>query len=148
MSNPTTFSHDFKEASTVKSIKQKHGRKSTPRITLRLNEDEDRQLRDRAGDLSVSSYVRECLFDEKTNARRKRRSYRPVADQQALAQVLSKLGQSRLASNLNQIAHHANAGSLVVDEVTIDEINEAAATIAWIRVTLIEALGFKDQNRS
>jgi len=148
MSNPASINHDFNQASTGKSMKQKRGRKFTPRITLRLSNEEDKQLRDRAGDLSVSSYVRECLFDEKTTARRKRRSYRPVADQQALAQVLSKLGQSRLASNLNQIAHHANAGSLVVDEITIDEINEAAATIAWIRVTLIEALGLKDQGGS
>lgn len=147
MSDPATVIHDFNQASVPKGTKQKRGRKSTPRITLRLNEDEDRQLRDRAGDLSVSSYVRECLFNQKTNAQRKRRSYRPVADQEALGRVLSKLGQSRMASNLNQIAYHANSGSLVVDEITIDEINEAAATIAWIRVTLIEALGLKDQNR-
>ena len=82
---------------------------------------------------------------EKSTSCRKRRSYRPVADQQALAPVLSKLGQSRMASNLNQIAHHANAGSLIVDKVTLDEINEAAANIAWIRVTLMKALGLNDK---
>lgn len=138
---------DFHNSADPSAKKSKRGRKCTPRITLRLTEDENHQLRERAGDLSVSSYVRECLF-EKDTARRKRRSYRPVVDQQALAQVLSRLGQSRMSSNLNQIAHHANAGSLIVDEVTLDEINQAAATIAWIRVTLIEALGLKDQKHS
>ena len=138
---------DFRNSANPNGQKPKRGRKSTPRITLRLTEDENNDLRERAGDLSVSSYVRECLF-AKDATRRKRRSYRPVADQQALAQILSKLGQSRMASNLNQIAYHANAGSLIVDEVTLDEINEAAATIAWIRVTLIEALGLKDQKPS
>ena len=137
---------EFHNSANTRGNQSKRGRKSTPRITLRLTEDENNDLRERAGDLSVSSYVRECLF-EKDTARRKRRSYRPVVDQQALAQVLSKLGQSRMASNLNQIAHHANAGSLIVDKVTLDEINEAAATIAWIRVTLIDALGLKDQKR-
>ncbi len=146
MSTSTSIKADFRNSSKPIGRQPKRGRKSTPRITLRLTDDEDSDLRERAGDLSVSSYVRECLF-EKNTERRKRRSYRPVADQRALAQVLSKLGQSRMASNLNQIAYHANAGSLVVDEVTRDEINEAAATIAWIRVTLIEALGLKDQKR-
>ena len=137
---------EFHNSANARGSKSKSGRKSTPRITLRLTEDENNDLRERAGDLSISSYVRECLF-EKDTTRRKRRSYRPVADQQALAQVLSKLGQSRMASNLNQIAYHANAGSLIVDEVTLDEINEAAATIAWIRVILIDALGLQDQKR-
>lgn len=147
VSTCTSIKADFRNSVNPSDKKSKRGRKSTPRITLRLTESENNDLRERAGDLSVSSYVRECLFEEDT-ARRKRRSYRPVVDQQALAQVLSKLGQSRMASNLNQISYHANAGSLIVDEVTLDEINEAAATIAWIRVTLIEALGLKDQKRS
>ena len=63
-----------------------------------MTEDENSELRKRAGDLSVSSYVRECLF-EKDTARRKRRSYRPVADQQALAQVLSKLARFNILWN-------------------------------------------------
>jgi len=140
----TSIGADFRNSAKPVGRQPQRGRKSTPRITLRLTEDENNDLRERAGDLSVSSYVRECLF-EKDVTRRKRRSYHPVADQQALAKVLSKLGQSRMASNLNQIAYHANAGSMIVDEVTLDEINEAAASIAWIRVTLIEALGLKDQ---
>lgn len=147
VNSSTSIKADFHNSAKPADKKPKRGRKSTPRITLRLTEDENNILRERAGNLSVSSYVRECLF-EKDTARRKRRSYRPVADQQALAQVLSKLGQSRMASNLNQIAHHANAGSLIVNEATLDEMNEAAATIAWMRVTLIQALGLKDQNRS
>lgn len=137
---------DFERAASKARSSRQGGRKPTPRITLRLSKEENELLMDRAGDLSISAYVRECLF-EKDGSRRKRRSYRPVADQEALAQVLSKLGQSRMANNLNQIAYHANSGSLIVDETTIDDINEAAATIAWLRVTLIEALGLNDKKQ-
>lgn len=145
-SNRLLVSQEFHKSATHESAEQKRGRQKTPRITLRLSDEEDKRLRERAGDLSVSAYVRDCLFDEDTT-RRKRRSYRPVADQQALAQALSLLGQSRMAGNLNQIAYHANCGSLDIDEATQSEIKEAAATIAWIRVTLIEALGLKNQDR-
>jgi hypothetical protein len=70
-----------------------------------------------------------------------------VKDQQALAQVLGLLGNSRMANNLNQIAYEANCGSLLMDQATEDEIKMACASIAWMRVKLIEALGIKDGGR-
>jgi len=145
VSKSSLISQEFHKSAKPQSLKQKRGRQKTPRITLRLSDKENTNLRNRAGDMTVSNYVRQCVFGENTT-RRKRRSYRPVADQEALARALSLLGQSRIANNLNQIAYHANCGSLVMDEVTEAEINEAAVNIAWIRVTLIEALGLKDQD--
>ncbi len=68
----------------------------------------------------------------------------PVRSEEALAQILAKLGQSRIANNLNQIAYEANCGSLLMDEQTENEIKLACAHIAWIRVKLIDALGLKD----
>ncbi len=67
----------------------------------------------------------------------------PIRNQAALAQVLGKLGQTRIANNLNQIAYEANCGSLLMDKETEEEIKLACAQIAWIRVQLIEALGLK-----
>ncbi len=58
--NPSTsIRADFYNSAQSRDKKPKSGRKSTPRITLRLTEDENNNLRERAGDLSVSSYVRE-----------------------------------------------------------------------------------------
>ena len=93
---------------------------------------------------TVSAYIRQCLFGR---AATPRRNYRPPATKQreALAEVLGALGQSRIASNLNQIAHHANRGTLAMDEATESEIKVACAQIAWIRVQLIEALGLNAQ---
>jgi len=117
-------------------------RKTAPRITLRLTEEELAKLRHLSAGISISAYIRKCLFGKNT-APRKVKSRIPVKDQEALARVLGLLGQSRMANNLNQIAYQANCGSLLLDEQTEDEIKVACATIAFIRVKLIEALGFK-----
>lgn len=114
----------------------------SPRITLRLTQEEDAQLKQMAGSLSVSAYVRDRLFGESA-APRKHQQRVPVKDQEALSQVLGLLGQSHMASNLNQLARHANCGTLAMDEETESEIRMACARIAWIRVKLIEALGLK-----
>lgn len=117
-------------------------RKKSPRITLRLTDEEHARLASLAAGTSVSAYVRDCLFGEAV-APRKRQVRVPVKDQEALAQVLGALGQSHIASNLNQLARHANCGTLVMDKEIENEIRMACARIAWIRVKLIEALGLK-----
>ncbi|WP_299860090.1 plasmid mobilization relaxosome protein MobC [uncultured Hoeflea sp.] len=53
------------------------------------------------------------------------------------------LGQTHIANNLNQIAYHANRGTLLLDEAAEAEIKETCGYIAFMRVELIEALGTK-----
>ena len=127
------------------SEKPKRRAASSPRITLRLTEAEYAQLKHLAGGMSLSAYVRRCLFG-KDAAPRKVRRREPVKDEAALSQVLGLLGQTHMASNLNQIARQANCGTLVMDEETEKEIRLACARIAWVRVKLMEALGLKDSN--
>ena len=121
-------------------------KKKVPRITLRLTEEELAKLKKLSSGLSLSGYIRDCLFGKNASPR-KVRSRVPVKDQEALAQVLGLLGQTRIANNLNQIAHEANCGSLLMDEYTEIEIKKACAHIAFIRVKLIEALGLKDGSK-
>ena len=121
-------------------------KKPPPRVTLRLTEEEHAKLTKAAQGVSLSAYIRQKLFGKDVSLR-KTRSRAPVRDQQALAQVLGKLGQSRIANNLNQIAYEANCGSLFMDEETEQEIKLACAQIAWIRVKLIDALGLKAQGK-
>ncbi len=120
-------------------------KKKEPRITLRLTDDELAKLKNLSSSMSLSAYIRKCLFGAGA-APRKVRSRVPVKDQEALAQVLGLLGQTRIANNLNQIAYEANCGSLLMDEETENEIKMACAHIAWIRVKLIEALGIKGKS--
>jgi len=95
-----------------------------------------------AAGMSQSAYIRKCLFGKKASKR-----VVPEVDRVLLAQILAKLGESRIANNLNQIAYHANCGSLILEDVTIEEINEACLHVAWMRTQLIEALGLKDRER-
>lgn len=110
-------------------------------ITFRPTEEERAILKVDAGGMSQSAYIRKCLFGRKASKR-----VVPEADLVLLAQILAKLGENRIPNNLNQIAYHANCGSLLLDDVTIQEINEACLYVAWMRTQLIEALGLKDSS--
>lgn len=140
--NPARAIVSAREQFNTDRISRPARKNPAPRITLRLTEDELLRLKEAAAGVSLSVYVRKKLFGENVSLR-KTRSRAPVKDSQALAQILGKLGQSRMANNLNQIAYQANAGSLLMDEQTEQEINIACAQIAWMRVKLIEALGLK-----
>ncbi len=128
------------------TAKRQSQKNSSPRITLRLTDEELTKLKMAAEGVSLSSYIHRKLFGNDVSLR-KTRSRVPVRNQEALAQVLGKLGQTRIANNLNQIAYEANCGSLLMDKKTEDEIKLACAQIAWIRAKLIEALGMKNKNK-
>jgi hypothetical protein len=51
------------------------------------------------------------------------------------------LGQSRLSSNLNQLAKAVNTGSLPVTPETERELRQAARDVMVMRRMLIDALG-------
>lgn len=111
------------------------------RFTIRLKPSEKALLRERAGDLPISEYIRRRTLGEDAAPRRTLR--RPSVDQTGLARVLGALGASRLASNLNQIAKAANQGALPVDEALILELTQACSDIADIRRALMDALGVR-----
>ena len=116
-------------------------RRNTPSpLTLRLTIDERAKLEELAAGMTLSAYVRACVFAEETK-RRKRRPKDVVEDKKAIAEVLALLGQSRIASNLNQLAHHANLGILIVGDAEKAQIAEANAHLQTIRGLLVKALG-------
>ncbi|MEO6215103.1 MAG: hypothetical protein ABIO86_03660 [Sphingomonas sp.] len=82
------------------------------------------------------------MFDP-NNPPPRRRSKAPVKDHQALAQVLGLLGQSRLSSNLNQLARSANTGSLPVTPDTEAALMSAVADVQELRRLLLEALNLE-----
>ncbi|MEM6901205.1 MAG: hypothetical protein AAF583_15725 [Pseudomonadota bacterium] len=115
-------------------------RKSSSPLTLRLTADERARLEEMAAGMTLSAYVRACLFAEETR-RRKRRPKDVVADKKAAAEALALLGQSRIASNLNQLAYHANIGMLIEGPEEKAQIAEANAHLRAIRALLMKALG-------
>lgn len=113
---------------------------SAPRVTLRLTEDENRQLRRLAAGMTISAYIRQCIFGDKA-AKRTRKNYAPIQDHTELARLLAMLGETRLANNLNQLAHQANCGNLQVDESVLERLEETYGHVISMRDTLIRTLG-------
>lgn len=111
-------------------------------FSLRLTKEERKQLEAQAGSLPLASYIKSVVLASEAPKYRKK-SKPPVADQQLLAEILARLGATRSASNLNQIAKAINQGTLYVDDELAADLNKACAEMAWMRVTLMQALGIK-----
>lgn len=108
---------------------------------LRLYPSEKTRLKELAGSQPLGVYIRDRLFGEDAPRRRRRRA--PSVDDQAAARLLGALGQSRLSSNMNQIAKAANVGALPVTEELEEDLRCACAAIYAMRETLMLALGLK-----
>lgn len=111
-------------------------------FSLRLTDKERRKLEAQAGAMPLASYIKSVVLTDDAPRYRKRRKP-PVAEQRLLAEILARLGQSRTANNLNQIAKHLNQGTLVIDEELERDLHQAVVDVAWMRATLIDALGIK-----
>ncbi len=138
---------NIKTAIDVKSAfqgkAQTVAKKPTPSqspITLRVTDEERGRLKSLAAGMSVSAYIRKCIFAGDATLR-KRRSHMPVKDQEAMARALALLGASRIANNLNQLAHKANTGSLIMDDDALAQIDAAYAHVRLMRDELVSALG-------
>ncbi len=130
----------FNAACQGKPMENSPKKKAPPPISVRLTEEERAQLEQAALGTSLSAHIRQCIFGSDVSVR-KTRSRVATKDEQALARVLGQLGQSRIANNLNQLAKHANQGSLPVNEQTTAQIEEAYAHVRFMRDELVRALG-------
>ncbi|MBK9948621.1 MAG: hypothetical protein IPP12_15740 [Nitrospira sp.] len=105
---------------------------------------EERAWLDRvAAGIPVAAFIRSLIFDEYLLKKRRKPRKSPVKDHQVLARLQAELGQSRLASNLNQLAKAANSGSLEVSPDTEKALQNACSDVRWMRHMLIEAFGLE-----
>lgn len=114
--------------------------KQTSTFSIRFTFEERARLEHDAAGLSLGEYIRLRLFDDKREKRRTR-SKHPVKDHQILSQLLYDLGKSRMANNLNQLAHASNCGSLAFTPETQSVLLEACADIREMRSMLLKSLG-------
>ena len=130
----TTLRSEFKKQA------ERQPPKYPPPFSLRLTYEERAQLIAESSGRPLGMYIRECLLGD---AAKPRRSYgnSPVRDYEALGRVLGVLGQSRLASNLNQLAKAVHSGSLPVTPETEADIRQACRDVADMRAELLKALG-------
>ena len=109
---------------------------------VRLSDEEKARLRTEAGGRPLGAYVRHKLFGEA--AQKRRVSRKPKVDDEALGRVLAALGQTRLSSNLNQIAKGVNMGTLPLTPDVEADVREACETVAAMRRDLVKALGLQE----
>ena len=112
-------------------------------LSVRVSDEEKALLKRLAGNRSVNGYIRQKLFGDAVKPKSVRGS--PSVDREALAKTLGALGQSRLSSNLNQLAKAANMGALPVSPELVAELTRACADIQAMRRDLIAALGIKPE---
>jgi hypothetical protein len=112
-------------------------------FSLRLTFDERAALEQSAGSRPLGAYIRSKLFAGAEKPRKARkRTRKPLKDEKALSELLGKLGESRLASNLNQLAKATNSGSLPVTPDTEKALQAACNDVRFMRILLMKALGY------
>ncbi len=128
--------------STSPSNPNNNNKITTP-FSLRLTFEERAALEQSPGSQPLGAYIRSKLFGGKEKPRRKRtRTKKPLKDEKALGELLGKLGKSRLASNINQLAKAANSGSLPVTPDTEKALQNACDDVRAMRILLMQALGY------
>lgn len=110
-------------------------------FSIRLSDAERARLEELAGSVPVGTYIRQRIFEASESHVRLRRHRNRSRDDIALSKLLASLGQSRLSSNLNQLAKAVHLGVLTVTPETEAEIAEACIAISAMRRELIAALG-------
>lgn len=125
-----------------KTFRHATGKRQAP-FSLRLTFEERAQLEKDAAGFSLSGYIKWRLFDP-DRPRPKKRGKVPVKDHKMLAALIAKLGQSRLAANVNQLAKAVHTGSLPVNPETEADISRASKDINDIRNMLVTALGLQE----
>ncbi|MFQ3247699.1 MAG: phosphopantothenate synthetase [Arenicella sp.] len=127
------LSSSFSAASHTKP--QREYAAETKPFCIRLTDEEKTHLKKQAANESLSTWAREQLLGVKAHKRRVVRQ--PKVDDKNLAMVLSLFGDQRIASNLNQLARHANMGTLDFDDNILEQIQEACAAMVAIRDYLL-----------
>lgn len=107
--------------------------KRPPPLSLRLSDEQRRNLEMRAGDIPVSTYVKNVLFEGEDFAK-------ASADRILAARLLGMLGLSDIATNLATLAEQASAGT-VWDDKTLVQVTQARDHLHAIRTLLLKALG-------
>ena len=115
--------------------------KETKPFPIRFTEEELAILRQRAGSKPIGTYIRSEILGEKEQKRRILRQ--PKINEKELAAVLAGLGQSRMSSNLNQLAKAVNTGTLPVRSDVEQQLQEACAAVIAMRGALFMALGLR-----
>ena len=125
--------------------KRKKTKASSP-LSIRLTLEERAHLVKLAGNQPISAYARDILLGAKAEKRIVLR--KPKMEDIQHSTLLAALGQSRLSSNVNQLAKHANMGTLDCSQNIEQQLEDACGAIFAMRDALFMALGHRPNIKS
>lgn len=135
----TQATKSFNKASGHKKKLTKE--RATKRLYIRLTASERAELDRLSGSQTVSAYVREKALGEHVVKRITLR--KPKMEDIQYSTLLAALGQSRLSSNVNQLAKHANMGTIDCTQNVEQQLEDASNAILAMRDALFMALGHR-----
>ena len=131
----------FEEAATTENATSRKPEKRISPLSVRFTQAERAMLRERAGQQSLSAYVRDTVLDGKTAPRRKAQT--TTIDHALIGKALGLLGKSRLSQNMNQIAKGINQATLPLTPDVLLDLKDACEDIRLMRKALLIALGLQ-----
>ncbi len=123
---------------------KKSKRKYPAPFSLRLSTQEREDITKLADGQPLGRFIRDAILKHGKRPVPKRTPH--IHEIKLLAELLGALGQSRIASNINQLAKAANSGSLPVTEDVAQGLKDALSAIQWMRTCLIKGMGLKPQS--
>lgn len=126
--------------SAVSDFKRVAKRKQGSPLSIRLSAVERAELEYRAGNRSLSDYIREQLFGDKARLSKHRA---PRESDVVYAQALASIGQSEIPASLRSMAASARIGALPVTPDLIETIETTCRKIQTACDSLIAQLGVK-----
>lgn len=139
MMRDTDLSRAFHREATSAASKRNTTQKRPSPISIRVTDEERAELLEAANGQSINSYVRDRLFKNNRTPRRKAL----IEDYQALARVLSALGQSDTHTRLTALLLAIEAGKLEVTQDAERDVRHACFAVKTMRADLVKALGLK-----
>ncbi len=115
-------------------------KKYPPPYSLRLTFEERQRLDRDAGNMPISAYIRERLFDEPSP---RRRISPRLKEQEIFLEILKEFSDMRIANNLNQLAKASHEGRLILAPKTQENLEQACEAIKAIKTEILNHLGLK-----
>ncbi|MDQ0465586.1 hypothetical protein QO010_003375 [Caulobacter ginsengisoli] len=112
-------------------------------VTIRVSPEQRAQLERLAAGMPLGPFMLWRSLDPDSPPPRSRDKF-PVKDHIAISQVLARLGDSRIANNINQLTRLAHTGSLPVSPETEDALRLVCRYLVEMRRLLLRALGLSD----
>lgn len=117
-----------------------------PPISVRLTREEYMEAKAAAGGLSLSAYIRKCLFHGHSVVAQHPSRISPKGRQELLAKILMKLGQLDLDQKLVRISDALNLGVFQNADEIEASLKDIHVEMRALRHDLLSALGLRPKN--